>query len=598
MRIIFEGCILRNLLVIIVLSLFVCLPDSGIAAPPVLNFSDIDSGPKTGNTDGVGSGAIVTIWGNNLGSTQSTSAVYVGGVQATAIYYWKDADGNLPGGPADLKTYHKMQEIAFAVPAGAVDGANTIKVTVDGVTSNTLPFTVRTGNIRFVKAGGADSGAGTWSSPWLTPNYAASGSSAAVAGDIIYFVGVASTTGLKIGGNSGLAGTASTPFSFITYPNTTASMSGAPGGSESTVVMPWYNEARHTTGINLSKLSITAAGNGGGIGGAPNGVMTSQDCRYVGLAITGPTVYGGYGGAVTNTTYGTQGGVFLGLYIHHYGYPTGWEYNSNLNLWTSPPYDGIAGVGCTNCTTVDRYQHLFYISNRAGYRVNAYEIGWGHFTDNPILEGIHIYDQAPGGGWTGTIKAHHNVIKNQRGGAIDIDYPDTTPVEVYNNIIISDTNTPYSGEAFKIANTNNSNIKVYNNTVYGYNTISSNIGSLVDFRNNIMVDTRGVTFFSTTPTYQSNNLFYSTGSTAKPSWATALTGNLNVNPLFINPANYDFRLSASSPATVAGSDVVIATAPTDFFGQPRLAGSVSIGAINYTSAIPAPAAPKNFRIIP
>jgi len=382
---------------------------------------------------------------------------------------------------------------------------------------------------------------------------------------------------MKIGANAGLSGTITMPFSFIAYPNTRVAFSGL--GGDGAVIDPWYNSLRHTTGINTSKLSITADGYT-----APYGIITTQDCRYVGLEITGPTVYGGYGGAITNTTYGSQGGVFLGLYIHHYGYANGWEYIPNPGIWTEPPYNGV-GAACTNCSTVDKYQHLFYISNRMGYRVNAYEIAWGHFTDNPVLEGIHVYDQAPGGGWTGTIKAHHNVIKNQRGGAIDIDFPDTTPVEIYNNLIISDINTPYSGEAFRLGPAANSNIKVYNNTVYGYNTVSGNTGALVDFRNNIMVDTRGVAFFSTMPTYQSNNLFYSTGSTAKPTWATTETGNLNVDPHFIDGVNGNFALKPDSLAKYAGSDMVLATTPTDFFGQPRKVGFVSIGAINFVSAI-------------
>lgn len=36
----------------------------------------------------------------------------------------------------------------------------------------------------------------------------------------------------------------------------------------------------------------------------------------------------------------------------------------------------------------------------------------------------------------------------------------------------------------------------------------------------------------------------------------------------------------------AGSDQTLATAPTDFYGQPRTAGSVSIGAIEEDVALP------------
>ena len=74
--------------------------------PPVLNFQDIESGSATGNSDPYGNGAIVTIWGSNLGSSQGTSQVYFrdssGTIrQAGHVYYWKNADGQLPGGPAN-----------------------------------------------------------------------------------------------------------------------------------------------------------------------------------------------------------------------------------------------------------------------------------------------------------------------------------------------------------------------------------------------------------------------------------------------------------------------------------------------------------------
>ncbi|NTW27607.1 MAG: hypothetical protein HGA36_04740, partial [Candidatus Moranbacteria bacterium] len=348
------------------LTAFFILPSFANATPvPVLNFSDIDSGPKTGNTDGIGSGAIVTIWGNYLGGAQGTSKIYVGDQEATAIYYWKDADGQLPGGPADLHTYHKMQEIAFAIPVTAPDGLTTIKVVVNGIETNVLPFTVRAGNIYFVKTNGNDTaGNGSWGSPWATlNNVVAGGNGKLIAGDVVYFVGVNSITGLKIAGGAGLLGTIDNPFSFIAYPNTVVTISGSSGNY---VVDTWWESNNHTTGVNISKLSIIASGKPG----EAVGMRTIPDCRYVGIEITGPTVYGGYGGAVTNSSYGSQGGVFLGMYIHNYGYANGWPFNPDSSSWTSPPYDGIAGINCTNCTTVDRFQHLFYISNRSGTRVN------------------------------------------------------------------------------------------------------------------------------------------------------------------------------------------------------------------------------------
>ena len=138
--------------------------NSKAASLPILNFSDLINGPKSGLGDGLGEGAIVTIWGNNLGSSQGTSKVYFKDSnnsihEAAHVYYWKNADGQLPGGPSDLYTSHKMQEIAFSIPSAVADGAGKIYVEVEGVNSTELDFYARSdGIIRFVKAGGVDSG--------------------------------------------------------------------------------------------------------------------------------------------------------------------------------------------------------------------------------------------------------------------------------------------------------------------------------------------------------------------------------------------------------------------------------------------------------
>lgn len=551
---------MKYAIVAIILFLFA---STSIAAP-VLNFSDIDSGPKSGNTDGVGSGAIVTIWGNNLGSTQSTSKVYVGEVEATAIYYWKDADGELPGGPADLKTYHKMQEIAFAIPAGAVDGVNTIKVTVGGTDSNTLPFTVRAGTIRFIKSTGTDTGntTGSWTNPYKTlAETFAGGNNKIAAGDIVYDLGVGASTGLRVGRDVGITTpTADNPIALIAYPNTSSAFSGVAG--DASVIANYYPSNRLNGVFHLSKLSVTAYGN---YPAQCNGISVFPYGRIIGVEITGPNVYGGYGGAITGSNGVPQGGKYLGIYVHDYGYQTEWRYATTG--WTVQPYDGVAGVDCTNCTTVDASQHLYYISNRTATPAIGYEIGWNHLTDNPILNGIHIYDQSPGVGWSTPIKIHHNVVKNQRSYAIDTMASTAFDVEIYSNLVITDADELFNvGPAFVIGT--KAHAKIYNNTVYGYANSSDITSEQSDYRNNIMVDTLGVNYISGTFTSQSDNLFFSTGAISKPAWATTETGNIESNPLFANATIYDFSLQAGSPAIDAGYNTA-SIATTDFLGVAR-----------------------------
>ena len=107
------------------------------AMAPLLYFSDLVNGPKSGLGDGLGDGAIVTAWGVNLGSVQNSSKIYLKDsagaiIEMAHTYYWKNADGILPGGPADLYTTHKMQEVAFSIPSAAAVGAGKIYVEVGG----------------------------------------------------------------------------------------------------------------------------------------------------------------------------------------------------------------------------------------------------------------------------------------------------------------------------------------------------------------------------------------------------------------------------------------------------------------------------------
>lgn len=162
------------------------------AGKVVLNFSDIISGPTVGLGDGLGSGAIVTIWGNQLGSSQADSKIYFkdslgSEKEMSHLYYWKNANGTLPSGSADLYSYQKMQEIAASIP-DSPDGLGEIYIIAGGIKSNSLPFTVRSGNIYHVKNSGNDStGDGSWTNPLATVSADSNGASSKMSpGDIVY----------------------------------------------------------------------------------------------------------------------------------------------------------------------------------------------------------------------------------------------------------------------------------------------------------------------------------------------------------------------------------------------------------------------------
>jgi hypothetical protein len=524
-----------------------------LAEAAVLNFSDITSGPRTGNTDGTGSGAIVTIWGQQLGSTQGTSKIYVGNVEATAIYYWKDADGTLPGGPANLSAYHKMQEIAFAIPATAPVGDTTISVVVDGSASNTIPFTVRTGNIYFIKSTGSDTtGTGSWSAPWQTLSNVVSGNGKISAGAIVYSVGVGATANVNVGYTAALSGSIGNPFSVIAYPNTTVTLTGG-----DRAVRNWNAANAYW---NFSKFSVTTTYEAFSVFGYS---------RLIGNKVTGPNVGAGYSGWVGGNCTGTgsalncSGHKVLGNEVYDYG--------------------NVAGINV--------FQHLMYISNRSGYLGEAYEVGWNYFHDNPVYHGIHIYDQSPNGGWSGTFKIHDNVIKNQSGYAINLMFDSNSEVkdfDVYNNIIVIDSNYNLGGlanplDAIRLQSTT-STFKIYNNTVYGYGASAINpFQGTATVRNNLFVDTRNVAYSGNTPAVDSNNAFYSmvNANLSLPSWAA---GSINGNPLFTNAGNYDFSLQENSPLRSQGYDVRSVVA-RDFLGYTRTS-SPDIGAISYSAGAP------------
>ena len=222
---------------------------NGYTAGPWLAFTDLVSGPDIGVGDGLGSGAIVTMWGFALGSSQGNSFVEFCDVQSICrfghVYYWKNADGQLPSGPANLYESHGMQEIAFSIPDSAT-GAGTLRVTVSGVASNELPFSVGNGSIFHVKSTGTDSNDGSFNSPWLTIDH---GEDFAGPGDLLYLHDLTegsygtkevlrNSEGFKAGRDNNMA--------YVSYPNTRSVLIGGIG----------FRVPNGTEGITMAKIVV------------------------------------------------------------------------------------------------------------------------------------------------------------------------------------------------------------------------------------------------------------------------------------------------------------------------------------------------------
>ena len=540
-----------------------------VNARPVLFFSDLTSGPKTGLGDGLGSGAIITIWGNNLGSSQGTSKAYFKDSTGTNyemahIYYWVNADGKSGGGPADLYSFHKMQEIAFSIPFSSADGAGKIYVSVDGINSNELDFNIRQGNIYHIKSNGSNFADGSWASPWATMQYFTSSAAngAAAAGAIVYVSDLTSEAPIPFGMTGPINGTADLPYFLVAYPGATVIVN-------SDQTYNWGSHYKDDAYWHIAKIKLT---------GPTILVSTPTGGRVIGCELTDhptvapiPSQVGVYMAGASNGSGG--GAIGYGNYIH----------------------DCQQGINYSQ-------MHTTYFSNRSGGDIAPYDFSWNYLRDNDSNHGIHTYDEGAGGNYTGTCKIHDNVVVNQSGISIGINcgaaqgYGVTTNTfEVYNNLIIESGKGPIrnNGTLFEVAVAFGTGewtrwgadykIKFYNNTIYGWGAAGDEgdfpvIGAIyinpyfnsIDIRNNIFVDTKDLAFFKgTPPTTHSNNLWYNGGDenpSTPPSWdINALTSS----PLFTDSINGDFHLQSTSPAIDAGTSDVSTVVTHDFDGNQR-----------------------------
>lgn len=565
------------------------------AAEPILFFSDIISGPKTGLTDDqvTNQGVIVTVWGKNLGSSQGSSKIYCNGEEAAHVYYWENADpDNGDSGPADLYTYHGMQEIAFSISSAATTGAGKIYVTVNSQDSNELDFTIRDGNIYFVKTsgnGGDNSNSGTWVSPWETVSYDTGGASTKVsAGDIIYVcngvqeinvdAGDQKDAGIRIDNKDG---SAASPFSLIAYPGADVLAKGGNYGIRNTNSEYWVISKYVAIGGTLGDDRGVA------IDGFKGGRFVGNELTDREAEVGSSGCADGYNGAIVGSEDKASGLVVFGNYIHDFG-----------------------------CDDTRKFEHTTYFTNRSGEGgapviIDSPNIGWNFLKDNGARGGLHFFDENKAdadncGDMSGTLKIHNNVIVNQRGIGIGIntggptDPPEcfTMQVEIYNNLLINPGKGPVLPGPTNIATAafqfqghhNTCSIKLYNNTVLGYGdnsvdvsqragnaglVIGDDFAGTVELVNNVFYDTQDIDFDNIDDTSKitvhSNNLWYNGGDgtpASAPSWDTSpLTGD----PKFLDTTSgsEDLTYRSTSPCIDAGLSGVTDIVTTDIHGVSR-----------------------------
>lgn len=585
---------IRNIKILVLGFLFFPLLSFANAAA-VINFTDLTSGPDTGLGDGLGSGTVVTIWGQNLGDNQGSAKIYfkdsAGKVYSPYVYYWKRADGQLPSGPADLYTSHRMQEIAISIPDSA-SGQGTIYVQKDGDDSNTLPFTVRSGSIFHVKKSGSGGNDGSFNKPWISMDDALD--AANEPGTIIYahdgvHDGSKTSSRAVYWNNTSASSGLSNQFGIVVYPNSRATAQGEQGFAN-----------YRTTGQVISKYTIQASNaddsNGQPVnkgGGQTRGIHSTAFGRAVGNNITdqpGGCASGSQGAINGNYADGDRVSAYkiLGNYIHAYG-----------------------------CEGSNKLHHTTYMSIRSGpdnKKVAPWEFGWNYLRDNPVKNGIHMYDENTGcGDITGTVNIHNNVVINQGGSGINVGASCnwTMDVHIFNNVVINaGLKSDVEGGVSNGPNTSGITIQddglsgtmhIYNNIVYKWNDddLAQNTRSCIGlngsgdvvkilWNNNICYTEKDLAFIATG--YQadsqmnniggSNNVWYFNGSNA----SNAIVPTWDSSPIVTDPGITinGVQISVAAGSAIEDKSVVMTT--HDIYGSLR-GSSAEIGPVEIGSAV-------------
>lgn len=229
-------------------------------APLQIDYADTVSAPV---------GAWVTLWGVSFGSSASAGTISLGStiILTTNIRTWTD------------------RRIDFKIPANAQSGF--LSVQVGDQVSNTLYFTVRTGNIYYVTPGSAaasDTNAGTATKPWKT---LARGVRDLKPGDTLYLCSATYRESLE----PAAAGSLLLPIMIKTLPGQSAVLqTDATSGPPDAVVA---DGERHPglSDLIFSGLTLRGSGNAIKVGGG------AARCKFYGIdadaSQTGLTIDGG-----------------------------------------------------------------------------------------------------------------------------------------------------------------------------------------------------------------------------------------------------------------------------------------------------------------
>jgi hypothetical protein len=558
------------------------------SAAPVLFFSDLTWGPKTGWEGSSTKGAAVTVWGKNFGSPRGSSYITVNGAQLINDSDYAEWDAI---GPA-----RALERITFWLNSTCQDGNGSISVTVGGVTSNTLPFNITTGTIYFISV---SDGNNTYNGKFSTrTGHSGSegpfkdlymfnpgidsfsyGQNPSKDGQYIVYVKGGTYTALDTDGAfvalRGAYGGPTKQKALIAYPGETPSLN-ATSADRGVIWNANYSPYGRNSDFCYSKLSVTGGGAAIDFWGDNNRVIGCQ-FNYM------------------------QEEVWSGVVMVDN------SYNSRIygNLFDNCGYDS--------------YKHNIYIKTHSDYITGDKSceytyVGWNEISNAYTRDGrggaIFISKASDADSkYTRYIWIHGNYFHD---GNMEFIYTgDNTPLSdiyIYNNIFRSG-NLSMNGAVFLAWDTQS--VYLYNNTFYQTSAsvpmvyaVGTHETTNAFLKNNIFYANPGQTilFAEDNSTINSDHdLFY--GSTAPTSGGGITITNpiVGKDPLFMGPTSYNFHLQSGSPVFNAGTSVVSAYVTQDYDGisRPQVA-LYDIGAYEYASGgdITPPAKPTKLRVMP
>ncbi|CAN5451665.1 hypothetical protein BH11PSE11_BH11PSE11_02640 [soil metagenome] len=537
---------------------------------PLVLYTDIISGPNSGGENG--KGIYLSIFGKNFGSAGLGTAVkvYINNVEVDNYRTL-----GISKGRPDIQQI-TVQIGALGNPTPGV--ALPIKVVVNGVGSNTdQTFIVNPGKILFVdNVGGNDSTAvnGNILKPYRyvqTPALYTGGAWPQVArGDFIVMRGH---------GNANPWTDVGFEHYFMRYRDKSGS---APTGASNTgaiVIMGYPGEDVYVRGLLSNGMTggCISAVNGSAFTGMGQWAAISNlrmDCE-------------GYDGPISQQVYGHNWRVVNN------------DLSTSTSPRTGPNIPRMAGITGNGNNSFWYGNHIHDIQGSSGECHGVYidgdgsfDIAYNNIHDVRDGNGFQVYvNGGNGSDLSGNISLHHNLIHDVSKHGVNIADGATANIKVWNNIVY---NVQYAAVRFNTVSLIGA--KIFNNTFYntnmahhpGYGALTNDWNlplASMDVRNNIFHVATGTPYNSgsngvdiTVGTFNRNLWFNGTGSVSFD------TSPVTANPLFLNGASADFRLSSTSPALGTGSLTVGSLVLNDYDTTTTRGAQIDIGALQKTGA--------------